>query len=250
VKPIVFAGPTLYGDSLLGARDVLWRPPAKEGDVYKAAREMPIAIGIIDGVFETAFSIWHKEILWALSRGIHVFGAASMGALRAAELAPFGMRGIGTVFEQYRDRILNDDDEVAVLHVGAELGFRPLSEALVDMRATIERAQNLRVVSERDGDHILATAKATFYKERSWTHVLKRAATTPARKKDFARLLAWLDKNKVERKRDDARAMISAMRVLAKSWPGPFVADFEFQKTCFWRQFVRANRRTAAQVRL
>lgn len=243
MKPVIFAGPTLYGDSLLGAQDFSWLPPAREGDVYKAARTGPIAIGIIDGVFETSFSIWHKEILWALARGIHVFGAASMGALRAAELATFGMRGIGRVYELFRDRVLNDDDEVAVLHVGADLGFRPLSEALVDMRDTVERAQRMGVVSERCGRHILATAKATFYKDRTWTHVLKCAATTPARKREIARLFAWLDKNRVERKRDDARAMILAMRTLMKSSPGPFVSEFEFQKTCFWQQFVRTQSR-------
>ena len=55
----------------------------------------PRAIGIIDGVFLDVASVWHREILWALSQGVHVFGAASMGALRAAELDGFGMRGVG-----------------------------------------------------------------------------------------------------------------------------------------------------------
>ena len=71
------------------------------------------AIGIIDGYFENIPSVWHKEILWAMSQGIHVFGSASMGALRAAELAPFGMEGVGAIFEAYRDGWLEDDDEVA-----------------------------------------------------------------------------------------------------------------------------------------
>ena len=47
--------------------------------------------------------MWHKEILFALSEGIDVYGAASMGALRAAELDAFGMRGIGDVYSAYAE---------------------------------------------------------------------------------------------------------------------------------------------------
>ena len=54
----------------------------------------PGAIGVIDGYFDGVPSVWHKEILWALSQGIRVFGGASMGALRAAELDGFGMTGV------------------------------------------------------------------------------------------------------------------------------------------------------------
>ncbi|MEJ0097006.1 MAG: TfuA-like protein [Bauldia sp.] len=43
-------------------------------------------IGLVDGVFENVASVWHKEILYALSEGVQVFGAASMGALRAADV--------------------------------------------------------------------------------------------------------------------------------------------------------------------
>ena len=60
--------------------------PSAQGDVYRVAQERPSAIGIVDGYFEGVLSVWHKEILWAMAEGIHVFGSASMGALRAAEL--------------------------------------------------------------------------------------------------------------------------------------------------------------------
>ena len=59
-------------------------------------------IGVIDGYFEVVPTVWHKEILWAMSQGIHVYGAASIGALRAAELAEFGMNGVGQIYQQYR----------------------------------------------------------------------------------------------------------------------------------------------------
>ena len=74
------------------------------------------------------------------SEGVHVYGAASMGALRAAELDAFGMHGVGYVYRAYADGVLEDDDEVAVAHAGAEHGFRALSDAMVDVRATLAAA--------------------------------------------------------------------------------------------------------------
>ena len=45
----------------------------------KAVIEGATVIGLIDGFFENVASVWHKEILFALSEGVQVFGAASMG---------------------------------------------------------------------------------------------------------------------------------------------------------------------------
>ena len=89
-------------------------------------------IGLIDGYFEWTLSVWHKEILWALTRGVHVFGAASVGALRAVELERYGMRGVGEIFRAYRDGELEDDDEVAVVHIPGQT-FACSSEAMVNI---------------------------------------------------------------------------------------------------------------------
>ena len=100
----VFLGPTLPTAEVAGILDATCLPPVQLGDVYRVvARHRPRAIGIVDGYFQWAPAVWHKEILWAICQGVHVFGAASMGALRAAELAPFGMQGVGRIFEAYRD---------------------------------------------------------------------------------------------------------------------------------------------------
>lgn len=95
VKTIVFSGPSISRDAVEAVQGVEWQAPVSQGDVYRAAQTAPDVIAIIDGYFEGVPSVWHKEILWAMSRGIHVFGASSMGALRAAELHSFGMRGCG-----------------------------------------------------------------------------------------------------------------------------------------------------------
>ena len=79
-------------------------------------------------------AVWHKEIMWMMEHGVHVFGAAGLGALRAAELDSFGMHGAGWVYQAFRDGTLDRDDEVAVRHGTAEDGYRPLSEAMVNIR--------------------------------------------------------------------------------------------------------------------
>ncbi len=229
-KAVIFAGPSLSGDPVLQDTAFAWRPPAGEGDVYRAARSRPPAIGLIDGTFESGPAVWHKEILWALSQGIPVYGAASMGALRAAELAPFGMVGVGKIAAQFLSGALEDDDEVAIVHAPAELGYRPLSDAMVDIRATLEAAAADGVLSCKAAQTLTAFAKALFFKERHWQALLAHKALG-AKRATFGH---WLAQNKVEQKRRDALALVAALRKPVKA---PRTA-FAFQKTVHWQQLV------------
>src|SRR3989338_1860747 len=99
IKKIVYLGPTL---SLQEAQQILpdayYLPPIRCGDILHALRWKPPTILIIDGYFEKTAAVWHKEILAALGQGVQVYGASSMGALRAAELNTFGMIGIGAIY--------------------------------------------------------------------------------------------------------------------------------------------------------
>ena len=111
---VVFLGPSLSVDEARCALPARYLGPARCGDVLRARRLHPRAIAIVDGLFARTAAIWHKEILLALDDGISVFGASSMGALRAAELLPFGMVGVGRIFEAYRDG--RTDDSAALRH--------------------------------------------------------------------------------------------------------------------------------------
>ena len=93
---VLFAGPSVYGLDL-DLSGIVLRHPAKQGDVIAAVRDGATAIGLVDGYFGGAAAVWHKEILYALSLGVRVLGASSMGALRAAECAAYGMEPIGEV---------------------------------------------------------------------------------------------------------------------------------------------------------
>jgi hypothetical protein len=166
---VLFAGPSLPEAELARWRGpgMLVLGPAGCGDVYRACRLQPKIIALVDGYFDHRLSVWHKEVLWALSQGVHVYGAASMGALRAAELAAFGMIGVGSVFEHFRDQLLEHDDEVTVVHESAERGYAPLSEAMVNLRATLRAASAAGALSEAAAAALCSDLQRLFYPERS-----------------------------------------------------------------------------------
>src|SRR4051812_42793315 len=136
----VFVGPTLSPADVRSEIDAVVAGPVAFGDVCRAVRARATAIAIVDGYFERVPAVLHKEILWAMSEGVHVFGASSMGALRAAELADFGMIGLGSIYESFYAGDLEDDDEVTVSHGTEEEAFAPLSEAMVNIRVTLRSA--------------------------------------------------------------------------------------------------------------
>ena len=231
---VVFLGPTLSHDDARDVLDAEYRPPAAHGDVLRAALRRPRAIGLVDGVFERVPAVWHKEILFALSEGVHVYGAASMGALRAAELDAFGMRGVGTVFRAYAEGVLEDDDEVAVAHAGAEDGFRALSDAMVDVRATLAAALAAGVVCEETAEALVERVKATFYAERALVAALDRAD------EEHERLRGWLPDGRVERKREDALELVHAIRHDLEDGLEPFRPTWALQRTRYWEEARRS----------
>ena len=184
---ILFAGPSLPATTSLPSPIVL-RPPARCGDLLAALAERPAAIGLVDGLFETAPSVWHKEILYALEQGVPVYGAGSLGALRAAELAPFGMRGVGAVFAAYRNGLIERDDAVMVAHAPAELGHRALTIALVDAEAAIAAC----MLPPSDRRRLIGLARGMPFRTRTWTAILDRfaAATGETRAAEAARQIA------------------------------------------------------------
>ena len=185
----VFVGPTLPAAEVKRRLRCELRPPAAQGDVWRALQDAPRLIVLLDGVFEARPAVWHRELLDALDAGVRVVGAASMGALRAAELAPFGMQGVGQIYAAYRDGSLVDDAEVALLHAGAEHGHRPLTVPLVNVRHAATLARKQRVLSRAEAEALVVAARSIFYQERVWPHVLRRVgfgARTRARWDRFA----------------------------------------------------------------
>ena len=239
MSAVIFTGPTLTAVEARMALEADYRPPAAEGDVYRAARGRPQAIGIIDGYFERVPSVWHKEILWAMSQGIHVFGAASMGALRAAELDVFGMEGVGAIFEAFRDGSLEDDDEVAVAHAGPDFGFKSASEAMVDIRFTLGRALDAGVIGAEAYALLESTAKGIFYPERNYALIMERAAGRGAADDELLRLREWLPSGRASLKRADALAMLRVIRERLATGLEPKRVKYTFENTSMWESAWR-----------
>mgnify|MGYP003693740557 CR=1 FL=1 len=208
----IFTGPTISPAEASAELKAVYLPPAAEGDVYRVALHRPQAIGIIDGYFQSVPTVRHKEILWAMSCGIHVFGSASIGALRAAELLPFGMEGVGAVFELYRDGIFEDDDEVAVAHGPAETGFVSASEAMVNIRQTLRKAERLGIISTELRVSLESIGKELFYPDRNYSMVLRHALENGSSQAELTRLQQWLPNHRVNQKRDDALLMLRVIR--------------------------------------
>ena len=228
MSAIVFIGPTLSAEEVGEVLEADCWPPAAQGDIYRALQSNPRAIGLIDGYFDGVASVWHKEILWALEQGVAVFGASSMGALRAAELHAFGMIGVGSIFESYQSGETEDDDEVAVVHGPEELGYVPLSEPMVNVRATLAHAVSCGVLPADRSEALCAHAKSLDYRLRTWEHILEGA--------DHEGLADWLAEHRVDQKKADAIALLQAMdrelRQPRAAEPAPFV----FEKTILWQQ--------------
>jgi hypothetical protein len=238
---IIFAGPSLpprlrpAGEPLIE-----WRPPVRQGELYRAALAGPAAIGVVDGYFEVVPTVWHKEILWAMAQGIHVFGAASIGALRAAELDCFGMRGIGDIYQAFRDGVLEDDDEVAVLHGPEELGYPPLTEAMVNIRATFGETVRRGVLAPERAACLTEIAKALFYKRRTYEAVLEAAAASGHPAAPLRDLAAWLPAGQIDQKRRDAEALLKAIRAHVAAAPPPLRVTYTLAETVAWEAARRS----------
>src|SRR5262249_14835405 len=236
MRTVIFAGPTIAARevlALLPQTEV--RGPVASGDIMRLKPTAPLTIGIIDGVFEHSLPVWHKEILWALSRGCRVYGASSMGALRAAELAAFGMVGVGQIFEWYRDGVLEDDDEVAIAHDDVTGAYRARSDAMVNVRATLARAVQAGATDDASADLLLAAVKATIYPQRNLRSTLA-AADVPAAVR--ARLAKWIETQGLfDQKAADARELL---RRIAYGGARAPAKDFHFSYTQAFAEFVRS----------
>jgi hypothetical protein len=232
MNAVIFAGPSLPPAFRPDDLALEWRPPVKQGEVYEAALARPAIIGIIDGYFEVTPTVWHKEILWAMAQGIHVYGSASIGALRAAELRHFGMVGIGRIFAAYRDGILTDDDEVAVLHGPEEVGYPAITEAMVNIRATLDYAVAEGILSLSLAARLSEIGKMLFYKHRGWDAILRRAAGIGLPLDDFA---AWLRGGRFDQKRTDALDMTATILARLAAGVAPLTVSYRFHDTGYHR---------------
>ncbi|HZF08321.1 MAG TPA: TfuA domain-containing protein [Thermoanaerobaculia bacterium] len=238
---IVFAGPCLAGLDDRRRREWLegfeLRPPAQRGDVLAAVARRPHTLVLLDGYYYTVGAVTHKELLYALEAGIRVFGAASMGALRAVEMAPFGMIGVGQVFAWFRDGVLDGDDEVAVLHAPQEMGYRPLTVGLVEIRAALEHWIRSGEIERGAAGRLIDAIKDLPFTER-FPATVRRFAADLLGERGRDRLRDRLASHSVKRA-DAAAALALARRAPTALASGPplrprrAVEYFSFDREAF-----------------
>ncbi len=162
---VVFLGPSLPRGEAASILKAHYLPPIRRGDLAALPEEVRF-VGIVDGEFYQSLAVSTKEILVLLRRGVSVFGASSMGALRAAETCGFGMVGVGRIFAMYRDGVLDADDEVALTY--DPMTFRTLSDPLVNLRYALELAVEAGVIEEEDRVALIERLRALYFPHRSY----------------------------------------------------------------------------------
>ena len=174
---VVFVGPSVDKETakeILDAEyDVEYLPPAKRGDVSRAANDGAEIVCLIDGVFFQDSAVAHREILYALKKGVRVIGSSSMGALRASELDLYGMEGVGKIYEWYKSGKLVSDDEVALFF--DPVYFKPLSEPLVNIRYNLRIAEAEGVIDRDACEKVLRIAKSLYFPDRTYQRILDAA---------------------------------------------------------------------------
>lgn len=224
---VLFAGPSLFG-ATYDATGLTVRPPARQGDIHDAARAGATAIGLVDGVFGFVASVWHKEILFALSEGVAVLGAASLGALRAAECQPFGMQPVGAIAAAYLAGTRRDDGDVCLVHGPAELDFMPLSEPLVDVEATLAAMLAAGVATDAEAAALLRAAQRLYFGDREIDRLCDEAG--------HPGLAAAYRRHRVGAKTRDALELVDLLRQCSEQrGPRP---DWQFVASDPWRYYL------------
>ena len=212
VKIIIYTGLSLPFDEAKEILDssegveVIYKRPIKRGDLSIALKENPNIIGIIDGVFHQNSAVGHKEILNVIKNGVKVYGASSMGALRASELDTLGMTGIGYVYNQYASGEVDSDDYVAGMLDSETL--EALSEPLINMKYVFTNAVDEGIITEDEKDELLRIAKKTYYPKRNYAQTLSESNLDSETKDNLINFI----RESVDIKKEDAKDLLKTIK--------------------------------------
>lgn len=212
VKIIVYTGlslPFSEARDILDSHEdikVIYKRPIKRGDLGVDLKENPDIIGIIDGVFHQNSAVGHKEIMGAMNSGVKVFGASSMGALRASELDSLGMVGVGYCYNQYASGAIDSDDDVAVMLDSESL--EALSVPLISMNYVFENALSENILTPEEKDELSSIAKSTFYPKRNYAQTLSQSSLSDDKKTE---LINFIRENE-DIKKQDAKELLNYIK--------------------------------------
>lgn len=189
--------------------DAEYRPPAQKWDIMsdylKGAREFIL----IDGVFLDEYPTPPKEIKTILDeKEATVWGASSMGALRAVELRNLGMKGVGLVYQHYLTGKVEDDDEVAVVF-HRESGVSH-SYPLINLRYTLKSLEVNNKISKYISEEILKIEKNKYFPFRNLNSIKETCNTLAADQGN--ELFNLIINNWIDLKALDAKLLLRKIR--------------------------------------
>jgi TfuA protein len=211
MRDVVFVGPSISRAMVMSVFPGVVQPPIRRGQLDQLLRraDRPAAVGIVDGRFLQDLAVSPKEVLRALDSGVVVFGASSIGALRAVECAPYGAIGVGRIYSLFASGELEADDEVAITYDPGTL--RATSEPLVNIRIAMDYAVSTGALSAAVASLVVATAKSLYFPDRSYRNIawLLADRLPVAVLEAYGRFVHGPECP--DQKRDDALAMLHAM---------------------------------------
>ena len=86
-----------------------------------------------------------------------------------------------------------------------------VTDAMVNVRATIDRALQLGIVEPVFAAELAGIARSLFYKVRTYPLILRKATELGLSQSSLDRFAAWLPDGQIDQKRLDALAMVEAI---------------------------------------
>lgn len=217
-KPIIYLGPTLSREKAIKILDADYRDPAKKGDFLMLSQDSDEKkyVGFIDGVFlhdypPSPIEVYHL----ATRKNIELIGASSLGALRAVELEKFGMKGIGKIFQLYKNGIINADDEVAVTFTRENNILQ--SEAMIDIRFNLFLAYKKGIITNQTKKRIAKIAKNIYFPFRNYEDIIKLTQRQfPPIYNELESFRSYILKNRDSLKARDAIKLLKYLKTMSE----------------------------------
>jgi len=217
-KPIVYLGPTLSREEAIKILDADYRDPAKKGDFLMLSRDSDEKkyVGFVDGVFlhdypPSPIEVYHL----ATRKNIELIGASSLGALRAVELEKFGMKGIGKIFQLYKNGIINADDEIAVTFVRENNILQ--SEAMIDIRFNLFLAYKKGIITNQTKKRFAKIAKNIYFPFRNYEDIIKLTHQQfPSIYNELESFRSYILKNRDSLKARDAIKLLKYLKTMSE----------------------------------
>lgn len=165
----IFAGPSASRAMKASTPfNVKWLGMAKRGDVAKARDNGAEHILLLDGHMVDQYPPSPKEVAEVIADGALVVGAASLGALRAVELMPLGMLGLGWVYNRFAAGDLTAEDELLTVQ---DVKGASLSVPAINVRYGLEKLAIKGIIGGMTMCSALRSIKSVYFPYRTKSKV-------------------------------------------------------------------------------